>query len=132
MIRRPPRSTLFPYTPLFRSKADSPPEQRREAELEEQLQPEHPDHLLGEVLHQASPASSRPMQRRTWVIVSRASTRAFAAPARRVALTLSGSARSACARSRMGVSAAIILSASTRLQSRHPQPAVRQLCATRA
>src|SRR2546426_7524725 len=32
MIRRPPRSTLFPYTTLFRSKADpigaGPPEQR--------------------------------------------------------------------------------------------------------
>src|SRR2546430_11564320 len=25
MIRRPPRSTLFPYTPLFRSKAGEPP-----------------------------------------------------------------------------------------------------------
>src|SRR3712207_7368048 len=26
MIRRPPRSTLFPYTTLFRSEADSPAE----------------------------------------------------------------------------------------------------------
>src|SRR3989442_8827162 len=25
MIRRPPRSTLFPYTPLFRSSSASPP-----------------------------------------------------------------------------------------------------------
>src|SRR2546429_5805347 len=25
MIRRPPRSTLFPYTTLFRSNSDSPP-----------------------------------------------------------------------------------------------------------
>src|SRR6266567_1373750 len=25
MIRRPPRSTLFPYTTLFRSRADRPP-----------------------------------------------------------------------------------------------------------
>src|SRR5213080_3066898 len=72
------------------------------------------------------------MQRRTCVMVSRASTRAFAAPARNVARTPLGSARSACARSRTGASAAIILSASTRLQSRQPQPAVRQLCATRA
>src|SRR3712207_7021508 len=24
MIRRPPRSTLFPYTPLFRSRSDKP------------------------------------------------------------------------------------------------------------
>src|SRR6266568_4531573 len=126
------RSQASRLAPQLSLQANGPAEQRREAELEEQLQPEHLDHLLDEVLHQASPVSSRPMQRRTWVIVSRASTRAFAAPARRVALTLSGSARSACARSRMGVSAAIILSASTRLQSRHPQPAVRQLWATRA
>src|SRR5256885_12367186 len=27
MIRRPPRSTLFPYTTLFRSLGDSPPSQ---------------------------------------------------------------------------------------------------------
>src|SRR3712207_8340884 len=27
MIRRPPRSTLFPYTTLFRSRADARPEQ---------------------------------------------------------------------------------------------------------
>src|SRR3712207_7570590 len=27
MIRRPPRSTLFPYTTLFRSGVDEPPEQ---------------------------------------------------------------------------------------------------------
>src|SRR5688572_31276520 len=30
MIRRPPRSTLFPYTTLFRSDADCPLESRRE------------------------------------------------------------------------------------------------------
>src|SRR3712207_8353225 len=30
MIRRPPRSTLFPYTTLFRSKAASEPEFRNE------------------------------------------------------------------------------------------------------
>src|SRR3712207_6861675 len=29
MIRRPPRSTLFPYTTLFRSAADEPPRARR-------------------------------------------------------------------------------------------------------
>src|SRR3712207_7734684 len=28
MIRRPPRSTLFPYTTLFRSDADAPPDGR--------------------------------------------------------------------------------------------------------
>src|SRR3712207_7062733 len=30
MIRRPPRSTLFPYTTLFRSPAESPPPMARE------------------------------------------------------------------------------------------------------
>src|SRR3712207_7129388 len=29
MIRRPPRSTLFPYTTLFRSKSDTPGPHRR-------------------------------------------------------------------------------------------------------
>src|SRR5437667_5318909 len=29
MIRRPPRSTLFPYTTLFRSSADPPPDTRK-------------------------------------------------------------------------------------------------------
>src|SRR3712207_8132692 len=29
MIRRPPRSTLFPYTTLFRSRYDGPPESGR-------------------------------------------------------------------------------------------------------
>src|SRR2546425_2132684 len=136
MIRRPPRSTLFPYTTLFRSplEADRAAEQRGEAELQKQLQAEHLDHLLDEVLHHAPPPSSapsrKPIRRRTWSMVRRAMARAFAAPARSVSRTLCGSACSARARSRMGVSAAIILSASTRLQSRQPQPAVRQLCAT--
>src|SRR6266496_6137135 len=31
MIRRPPRSTLFPYTTLFRSRADRCPARRRDA-----------------------------------------------------------------------------------------------------
>src|SRR5437016_11442660 len=31
MIRRPPRSTLFPYTTLFRSRAAPPSDQRRPA-----------------------------------------------------------------------------------------------------
>src|SRR2546430_7497889 len=29
MIRRPPRSTLFPYTTLFRSEQEGPPSRRR-------------------------------------------------------------------------------------------------------
>src|SRR2546425_8268088 len=38
MIRRPPRSTLFPYTTLFRSQADrDPAHRRRGAELPAQL-----------------------------------------------------------------------------------------------
>src|SRR3712207_7538844 len=32
MIRRPPRSTLFPYTTLFRSKAERPPAMRNNLE----------------------------------------------------------------------------------------------------
>src|SRR2546426_10411304 len=32
MIRRPPRSTLFPYTTLFRSRCSNPGGKRREAE----------------------------------------------------------------------------------------------------
>src|SRR2546428_5024642 len=33
MIRRPPRSTLFPYTTLFRSSTPSPAAKKRAAEL---------------------------------------------------------------------------------------------------
>src|SRR5205814_3835017 len=40
MIRRPPRSTLFPYTTLFRSGALAAPEQR----LEHGARRERPDH----------------------------------------------------------------------------------------
>src|SRR2546425_7764007 len=38
MIRRPPRSTLFPYTTLFRSNCDARPKP-----LRSMLQPPHPD-----------------------------------------------------------------------------------------
>src|SRR6266550_2603219 len=112
---------------------DGAAEQGRETQLAEQLQPEHVHHMLQEVLHQAplpSAPSRNPIRRRTWLMVRRAMARALAAPARSRSVTLRGSAWSACARSRMGVSAAIILSVSTRLQSRQPHPAVRQLCAT--
>src|SRR3712207_8158676 len=40
MIRRPPRSTLFPYTTLFRSVPDRPPEaqqQREERDRQDQV-----------------------------------------------------------------------------------------------
>src|SRR5438270_5370659 len=33
MIRRPPRSTLFPYTTLFRSRGDQPRARRRREDL---------------------------------------------------------------------------------------------------
>src|SRR5258708_8589050 len=39
MIRRPPRSTLFPYTTLFRSQIDVGPERHRARMNPEDLQP---------------------------------------------------------------------------------------------
>src|SRR2546422_6432542 len=43
MIRRPPRSTLFPYTTLFRSRAlPAPARARRGAPLREPLSPKAP------------------------------------------------------------------------------------------
>src|SRR5688572_31304879 len=51
MIRRPPRSTLFPYTTLFRSDQRDDPEGRRREDRRQQDQgrPHHghpgPDHL---------------------------------------------------------------------------------------
>src|SRR5256885_7253291 len=42
MIRRPPRSTLFPYTTLFRSALVGWREQPREGVLGERLAGEHP------------------------------------------------------------------------------------------
>src|SRR5207247_5442766 len=56
----------------------------------------------------------------------------LSAPAHSRSSTPGGSRRSAAARSRIGVRVAIMLSASTRLQSRQPQPAVRHFCATSA
>src|SRR3712207_7574912 len=53
MIRRPPRSTLFPYTTLFRSAVDQPP------------QPLHVG--LGEVDHVDVVADRRPVVRRVVV-----------------------------------------------------------------
>src|SRR5207237_3237258 len=107
---------------------DGSAEQCGETQLEKQLQSEHLDDACEEMLHQPS-ASRNPMRLRTWAMVRRAMARALAAPPRSRSVTVRGCARSASARSRMGVSAAIILSASTRLQSRQPHRAVRQLCA---
>src|SRR2546427_4702213 len=42
MIRRPPRSTLFPYTTLFRSPDLAPPQARREGSRASRL---HPDRV---------------------------------------------------------------------------------------
>src|SRR3712207_7778924 len=41
MIRRPPRSTLFPYTTLFRSRAEAARDGQRDSRLV-RLQAEHP------------------------------------------------------------------------------------------
>src|SRR3712207_7259292 len=41
MIRRPPRSTLFPYTTLFRSGLPGGPERPRQARLLLRRQPHH-------------------------------------------------------------------------------------------
>ena len=52
MIRRPPRSTLFPYTTLFRSTClvsvigDVPPPSPDEQELLDVLAPNHPNARL--------------------------------------------------------------------------------------
>src|SRR2546430_10381917 len=42
MIRRPPRSTLFPYTTLFRSKGGSPPCQGPKVKLQKSYKPFKP------------------------------------------------------------------------------------------
>src|SRR3712207_6866303 len=44
MIRRPPRSTLFPYTTLFRSPIDSEPPQSLRHNAERGLEHEQPQH----------------------------------------------------------------------------------------
>src|SRR3712207_8592070 len=43
MIRRPPRSTLFPYTTLFRSKEEGHHDQQRGRQPRVGRQPDHPD-----------------------------------------------------------------------------------------
>src|SRR2546422_1721186 len=49
MIRRPPRSTLFPYTTLFRSKHAEPLQQ---LEREPQRQPHHAEEVPADPFHQ--------------------------------------------------------------------------------
>src|SRR5690242_21313536 len=50
MIRRPPRSTLFPYTTLFRSLGEPRPTGRQQAEDQERAEEDqgrHPQHRVG-------------------------------------------------------------------------------------
>src|SRR2546430_12056362 len=52
MIRRPPRSTLFPYTTLFRSPmASGPPQARRRYGRDGPVRDEHLWEIRGELLH---------------------------------------------------------------------------------
>src|SRR2546421_9547212 len=51
MIRRPPRSTLFPYTTLFRSALDRPARTSAEV-MVHQIVPEHPTRV-GEAVREA-------------------------------------------------------------------------------
>src|SRR5256885_6985744 len=55
MIRRPPRSTLFPYTTLFRSGAFGEPRGVERSKVEACPEPEH---ALGEVLTDHRPLRS--------------------------------------------------------------------------
>src|SRR2546425_3581274 len=58
MIRRPPRSTLFPYTTLFRSSSGSSPNASLAASVEEWVQPDPC----------AAPSGCRsPGRRRAWI-----------------------------------------------------------------
>src|SRR5256885_13002571 len=61
MIRRPPRSTLFPYTTLFRSGEE--PDQDHEAELKqaeaEPLEQEWHPHQIATVVHDGRPDQDR-------------------------------------------------------------------------
>src|SRR3712207_7661173 len=58
MIRRPPRSTLFPYTTLFRSQVEA---LARQALLLAQAQPEAAGKLLTEAVALAQAESRRPL-----------------------------------------------------------------------
>src|SRR2546430_4823964 len=58
MIRRPPRSTLFPYTTLFRSAHDQPLVVAPGiVEALEPLVPEEPQHLLAEPARLVEPTA---------------------------------------------------------------------------
>src|SRR3989441_7313481 len=51
MIRRPPRSTLFPYTTLFRSRTLRRPRRRDLAGLRDACAPRHAGHAADTVPH---------------------------------------------------------------------------------
>src|SRR5256885_10160144 len=59
MIRRPPRSTLFPYTTLFRSRRQRPAKHRQPA-LSVQRRRERPDHLAVPDLRPGAVLAERP------------------------------------------------------------------------
>src|SRR2546422_5354106 len=63
MIRRPPRSTLFPYTTLFRSKID-PPILSKLCGLRRQIAEDEPDELLTTAVLQRRIESSLESDRR--------------------------------------------------------------------
>src|SRR3712207_7719138 len=64
MIRRPPRSTLFPYTTLFRSHPRTPqqekrrPESRRRPSIVVVLAPPYAADCAGRIAHSRSSSSS--------------------------------------------------------------------------
>src|SRR2546427_8436475 len=65
MIRRPPRSTLFPYTTLFRSER-SPHQQRpRSLEVDAQMDVPHASRQLDAALAARHPAGARPADRKS-------------------------------------------------------------------
>src|SRR3712207_8546904 len=83
MIRRPPRSTLFPYTTLFRSGAENTvrtgegvPEQ--ETPDEEPVTPTEVNRLLDELAPTSELSQQEPVEvagRQAYVLVDRKSTR---------------------------------------------------------
>src|SRR5258708_16903994 len=73
---------------------------------------------------------AKPILSRTMRIVSRAMSRHFRAAVAKTSSMRPGSRRSDSARGRIGTNSVSIESASTRLQSMHPQPAVVHFVAT--
>src|SRR5256885_16386162 len=59
MIRRPPRSTLFPYTTLFRSRPKGRIEIERQLDAENQSEPDRNVGIAGKVEENLEPESER-------------------------------------------------------------------------